>query len=859
MTNELKLYLTHIRQSLATGAATEHTHRPALATLLETFPGIHAINEPAHIACGAPDLAVLKDGFLAGHIEAKDIGADLNAVERTPQLKRYLDALPNLILTDYLEFRWYVDGAHRQTARLATLDRNNRLKSTNDDVQAVGDLLNNYLDHTPQSIATPRELAERMAHLAHLIRDIIVTAFETDHASDLLRGWRTAFAQVLVADLDQPEKTGEFADMFAQTLAYGLFSARVMDDTPQTFTRAEAQRLIPRTNPFLRDFFYQITGPQLENEPFTGFVEDLVQLLAHADMGAILEDFGRRTRQQDPTVHFYETFLAAYDPRLRAARGVFYTPDPVVSFIVRSVDQLLKTKFDLPMGLADTSKVTVKNTDPGLRVKGKETQVRKTTEIHKVLILDPATGTATFPYAIVDHIRAQFMQQGNAGMWSGYVREHLLPRIFGFELLMAPYAVAHFKLALQLAGHDLDPELRAQWAYDFASDERIGIYLTNALEGPHEHTGLPLFTQFLADESAAANEIKQDTPIMVVVGNPPYSVSSSNQGDHIQELMALYKTAVRSERNIQPLSDDYIKFIRFAHDRIERTGYGILGFITNHSYLAGLIHRGMREELLKTFDEIYIVNLHGNALLGETTPDGGKDENVFDIRQGVAIALMVKTGKGNGLATVHYADLWGERESKYSVLSANDVNTLTWETLQPTAPHYFFVPKDFGLQGEYEKEWSLISVFGTGNPRNDQGKHYGSGVKTNRDALLVDFERSDLEQRIQILADLELTDEDVKHKFGLIDSNYWNTNRERDKIRAVNWRANIIPYLHRPFDKRWAFYQPNLIEIGRGGASKFVMFHILQSNLALCTMRQVVGDEFQHIFVSQTVNDMNLL
>jgi hypothetical protein len=386
MTQSITAYLTQLRQLLATGAATEHTHRPALANLLETYPGIRAINEPTHIACGAPDLAVLKDTFLIGHIEAKDIGADLNAVERSPQLKRYLDALPNLILTDYVEFRWYVDGAHRETAHLATFDRNNKLKSTAADVQAVDALLNNFLTHTPQPITTPRELAERMAHLAHLIRDIIVTAFETDHASNLLKGWRKAFAQVLVADLDQPEKAGEFADMFAQTLAYGLFSARVASPpTPSPkfgegaggrgFTRAGAQHLIPRTNPFLRRFFYEITGPDLDDEPYAGFVDDLVQLLAHADMGAILADFGKRTRQQDPTVHFYETFLAAYDPRLRETRGVYYTPDPIVSFIVRSVDALLKSRFGLDDGLADTRTVMV-NGKP----------------LPKVLLLDPATG-----------------------------------------------------------------------------------------------------------------------------------------------------------------------------------------------------------------------------------------------------------------------------------------------------------------------------------------------------------------------------------------------------------------------------------------------------------------------------------
>ena len=582
----------------------------------ELADNVQAINEPQRSACGAPDFAVLREGLLVGHIEAKDVGVNLEATERSEQLRRYREALDNLILTDYLEFRWYVGGELRRTARLAGRDLHGALKKSREGADEVRELLADFLAHTPEPIGTPRALAERMARLAHLIQAIIVTAFERGEASETLKGWRGAFAEVLIAELDEPENVGQFADMFAQTLAYGLFSARVMAGTsPQpptaqggrgeVFSRQTAQRLIPKTNPFLRKFFYEITGPDLDDELYVGYVNDLVQLLAHADMDAILEDFGRHTRQDDPTVHFYETFLAAYDPALRERRGVYYTPTPVVSFIVRSVDALLKSKFGLPNGLADTRTITPPSIPP---------QAGRSKPMPKVLILDPATGTATFLYAVIDHIREHFMQQNNAGMWSGFVREHLLPRLFGFELLMAPYAVAHFKLAFQLAGHDLAPAQREQWAYDFASDERLGVYLTNTLEAVEEEIESlwgPL--RIVTEEAQEANKVKRDYPIMVVIGNPPYSVSSSNKSDYIEDLMDRYKTAVRSERNIQPLSDDYIKFIRFAHDRIERTGHGVIGFITNHSYLSGLIHRGMREELLKTFDEIYILNLHGNA------------------------------------------------------------------------------------------------------------------------------------------------------------------------------------------------------------------------------------------------------
>ena len=864
MTTPIKTYLTQLRQARTTGTATEHTHRPALAALLQTLdPGhIKAINEPRRIACGAPDLAVLKDSFLVGHIEAKDIGIALDTVERSEQLKRYRDALPNLILTDYVEFRWYVAGEHRQTARLARLDRRGNLKADPKGLQAVSTLLRDFIAHTPQAIATPRELAERLARLAHLIREIIVTAFETDKASPLLRGWRQAFAQVLVAGLDQPERVRDFADMFAQTLAYGLFSARVMDEAHTPFTRARAQHLIPRTNPFLRDFFYQITGPQLEDEPFAGFVEDLVQLLAQADIDEILRDFGKRTRQQDPIVHFYETFLAAYDARLRAARGVYYTPAPVVSFIVRSVDALLKSHFNLPQGLADTSKVTVKNTEPGLRVKGKTSQIRKTTEIHKVLILDPATGTATFPYAVIDHIRSQFMQQNNAGMWSGYVREHLLPRIFGFELLMAPYAVAHFKLALQLAGHDLDPEQRAQWAYDFGSDERLGIYLTNALEGPHEHTGLPIFTQFLADESAAANEIKRDLPIMIVMGNPPYSGHSSNKGKWIANLLkgklpngekttSYYEVDGKplGERNSKWLQDDYVKFIRFGQWRIEQSGGGILAFISNNGYLDNPTFRGMRQSLMETFTEIYLLDLHGNARKKESTPDGGPDENVFDIMQGVAIALFIKEPGKTDLAKVHHADLWGKRDAKYRSLGDGEVGTLQWETLQPQKPFYLFVPQDVNLLTEYRQGMKINDVFSLGS----------MGVTTARDRLTIHWSAEQIWRTVQDFIVLSVEDARQKYVLGK-DARDWKVNLAQEDIRINGPNQDSIqPILYRPFDIRYTYYT--------GKTKGFICMprrEVMRNmrsgeNIALCFIRRGRGEDIAHFFIGRHIIDKTIL
>jgi hypothetical protein len=358
--SSIEQYLNSIEHSLIAGKATEHTYRPALKALIEALAtSIIATNEPGRVECGAPDFVVSRSSgpLTIGYIETKDVGKSLDEAERSEQLGCYLRSLGNLILTDYLEFRWYVDGKHRDTARLARTDKKGRLIPDKGGEESVVSLLQSFLSHSPEPISTPKELAQRMARLTHLIRDIIIEAFEKDKASVLLKDLRRAFAATLIPDLDQPEKVAEFADMYAQTIAYGLFSARAMDLTPG-FTRQEAQRLIPKTNPFLRNFFYQITGPQMDDEPYAGFVDDLAQLLAHADMEAILAHFGKRTRREDPVVHFYETFLATYDPKLREARGVYYTPEPVVSYIVRSVDYLLRTRFGLPDGLADTATVT---------------------------------------------------------------------------------------------------------------------------------------------------------------------------------------------------------------------------------------------------------------------------------------------------------------------------------------------------------------------------------------------------------------------------------------------------------------------------------------------------------------------
>jgi hypothetical protein len=831
-------YLRAIRTNLAAGDATEHTHRPALKSLLEALrTGVQAINEPKHRTdCGAPDIRVRRKGLTLGYIECKDIGISLDDAERSDQVQRYLKHLPNVILTDYLEFRWYVDGKLRQEARSAYPVPGGKLTPDKAGTDAVRELLQAFLQHEPEEISKPKELAERMAPLTHAIRDMIVQAFQRGDASTMLAGLHDAFQRTLIPDLP----VAEFADMFAQTLAYGLFAARCNHPGPEPFKRLGAAAEIPKTNPFLRQLFETITGVDLDDEPFVGFVDDLVDLLAYSDIGAILRDFGKRTRKEDPVVHFYETFLAQYDPRLRKVRGVYFTPIPVVSYIVRSVDYLLRTRFGCPDGLADEAKITYEREER----RGDE-MVKLQDSAPRVLILDPACGTGTFLYSIVDHIRSEFQERGDAGMWSGYVREHLLPRLFGFELLMAPYAVAHLKLGMQLAAQDMPDSVRAQWAYDFSGHERLGIYLTNTLEQA-ERQAETLFgpLRAITEEANAAARIKRDLPIMVVLGNPPYAGHSANRSWEVKEgkriptfigrlVQEYYQVDGQplGERNPKWLQDDYVKFIRFAQWRIEQTGAGILAFITNHGYLDNPTFRGMRQQLARAFTDIFILDLHGSTKKKERCPDGSEDENVFDIQQGVAIGILVRHPGVRARGIVHHADLWGRRETpdtgegKSAWLSAHSVDTTSWQPLNPQPPLYAFAPQDLSLQGEYHLGSSIASVMPLGRV----------GPNSHRDHFAVGFDRGQVLDRLRELADRRAATEDLRRKYQIPDTSQWSLVTARDQIAAVpDLNTLVVKCLYRPFDLRYMIYGKAAFDRPRSEVND----HLLYPNLALITTKQ---------------------
>lgn len=804
---DITTYIKSINEQFRTGIAREHSYRPMLQQLLnEMLDGLVVTNEPARIDCGAPDFIISskKTNTPVFYIEAKDIDdRDLDGRrENKEQFNRYKKSLDHIIFTDYIDFHLYENGEWVRNVRLAEV-HGDKIDLCKDNVEDFKELINHIATTQPTPITTAKRLAEQMAAKARILASTINNAFriaesegEEEDANRQLQGQLKAFRSVLINDLT----TEGFADIYAQTVAYGMFAARLHDNTPNDFSRQEAANLIPKTNPFLRNIFQQIAGYDLD-EQIAWVVDDLVNIFLATDVQKVMKNYKKKGQHHDPMIHFYEDFLSAYNPLLRKAKGVWYTPLSVVQFIVRAVDEILKHDFNLAEGLADHSKFTHEVVNEqykkGERINGKLTKPTIRKETHRVQILDPATGTGTFLAEVVNQIYDKF--QDMQGMWQGYVNDHLLPRLHGFELLMASYAVAHLKLDMLLE----------QTGFNHAENKkRLKIYLTNSLEECHPDTG-SLWAQWLSDEASAANRIKRDCPVMVMIGNPPYSGESQNKGEWIMHLMEDYKKepggeTQLKERNPKWINDDYVKFIRLAQYYIERNKYGVIGFINPHGFLDNPTFRGMRWNLLKTFDKIYTINLHGNYKKKEVGPDGSPDENVFDIQQGVSINMFIKTGekKAKELGKVYYYDLYGKREEKYNFLTNTPFSEVKYKELNPIAPMYFFVPKDFELMEEYEKGVKVNDLFSLGS----------MGITTGHDKEMVSIQ----------------------------------------PFKS----ADNLPYCYRPFDTQWIDYDVERIARAREN----VMSHLKKANIALCLIKvNSSSDGLFKVLVSSGMTDKTIL
>ena len=825
----LEQYIDNINKRYKLGNATEHTFRGDLQQLLESIvPDIRATNEPKRQSCGAPDYILTKKEIPVGFIEAKDIGdKDLEGAKKTgnkEQFDRYKASLNNLIFTDYLDFHLYRDGQFVLKIAIGEITPKG-IKPLTENFSSFKNFIKDFCTHIGQTIKSSKRLAEMMAGKARLLSEVIekaLTSDETNHEDSTLKDQMKAFKQILIHDITPKG----FADVYAQTISYGMFAARLHDPTLPTFSRAEAAELIPKSNPFLRKLFGYIAGPDIDDR-IKWIVDSLVDIFLACNVEEILKNYGKSTKMEDPIIHFYETFLSEYDPKLRKARGVWYTPQPVVNFIVRAVDDILKTEFDLPQGLADNSKTRIKIEQQGKKVEQ---------DIHKVQILDPATGTGTFLAEVVKHIHKKFV--GQQGIWSNYVETHLLPRLNGFELLMASYAMAHLKLDLLLT----------ETGYKPTTNQRFRVYLTNSLEESHPDTGT-LFANWLSTEANEANHIKRDTPVMCVIGNPPYSGISSNNGEWISKLIEDYKyvDGVHFNERKHWLNDDYVKFLRYGQHFIEKNGSGVLAFINPHGFLDNPTFRGMRWHLLNTYDKIYTIDLHGNSKKKETAPDGSADVNVFDIMQGVSINIFIKAGKKKNkeLGKVFHFDLYGKRETKYDFLFDKSLKDITFQELKPEKPYLFFVPKSTIGSASYDKGFKVDEIFSLNNV----------GFVTANDGLNISFTEN--EQRDKVNDIIHMNENEWRRKYiRPDDAQSWKYKwAKQDAIE--NESKPLTKVAFRIFDTRYTLYTGKSGGLYARPINQVMRNFIIGENIGLVVARQCVSD-WRYVFCTKYINDFNL-
>ncbi|WP_370398189.1 type ISP restriction/modification enzyme [Tenacibaculum dicentrarchi] len=834
-------YITKINTLFITGNAREHSYRGDLQNLIMAIlPDVLVTNEPARVACGAPDYVLTRKNIPIGYIEAKDIGVDLKSKTLKEQFDRYKAGLTNLAFTDYLEFQFYRNGELTTKIAIAKIE-NEQIVGIPENFKQFTQLIKNFAQIVSQTIKSPTVLAQMMAGKAKLMANIIEKSLNKDdqneHRSNI-KSQMLSFQQMLIHDIDNKA----FADIYAQTIAYGMFAARYHDPTLESFSRQEAAELIPKSNPFLRKLFQDIAGFDLDDR-IAWIVDELVQIFLASDVADIMKNFGKSTKQEDPVVHFYETFLGEYNPALRKARGVWYTPQPVVNFIVRAVDDVLKSEFKLSKGLADTSKTTIRvKTDiANKNFKSGYKEVDK--QVHKVQILDPATGTGTFLSEVIKHLHKKF--KGQQGIWSNYVSKDLIPRLNGFELLMASYAMAHLKMDMLLTETGYKPK----------NNQRFNIFLTNSLEEAHKDSGT-LFSSWLADEADQANAIKRDAPVMCIIGNPPYSGESSNKSDWIMDLMQDYKKEPGGkiklkERNPKWINDDYVKFMRFGQHFIEKNESGVLAFINPHGFLDNPTFRGMRWNLLKTYDKIYTIDLHGNSKKKETCPDGSPDQNVFDIMQGVAITFLIKTGnkKAHELGKVFHYDLFGKRTSKYDFLNDNNLKSINFVELPNKAPNYFMVQKDFQSEEIYNKGFSINELFLIN----------GVGLTTAHDDFVI---KESKEKLLNFYQDFQNSPRDTEYlhkEFNVRKKTGWDILDGYDNIKTEKDLSKYIkPISYRPFDNRYVFYENKLV----WRTVRKVMQHFINSdNIGLAGIRtNKEKDEvgYTSVFITNNIAEARL-
>jgi len=812
----LEQYLKDLTDTTRRGDAREESYYKHLDELVKQYAEIQNIKNvdvtvlPKKTEAGNPDFRIW-DGknHITGYIEAKAPSVtNLDYIEGTEQLERYLSTFPNVILTNFYEFRLYRDGQRIAQAMIGRPVIAKKLQTTPpvENIDKFKELFDLFFSFSLPRVQTARSLAIELAKRTRFLRDEVIAVEMEENGSKghkQIIGFYEAFKKYLIGTLTEKQ----FADLYAQTITYGLFAARTRADGE--FNRRLAFDYIPHTIGILRDVFRFIS---LEEPPksLQIIVEDIAEILHVADVNKILHEYHQTGKGRDPIIHFYETFLTTYDPKIRERRGVYYTPEAVVGYIVRSIHAILKSHFGLADGLAGED----------------------------VKLLDPAGGTLTFPAEAIRLAADEFKEKYGEGGLHRWIKKHILADFYAFELMMAPYAIGHLKM-----GFIFD-----ELGYKMTDDERFKLYLTNTLEMEEiKQIAIPGLSS-LSEESYLAGKVKKEQPVLVILGNPPYSGISANINEWTERLLKEDIDGTQSYYKVdgQPLGekklwlqDDYVKFLRFAQWKIQQSGYGIVGMITNHGYLDNPTFRGMRQSLMKTFDEIYILDLHGNSLKKETTPEGGKDENVFDIRQGVAIALFIKNKKTKDPKVFHL-DKYGLREEKYEWLDKNEFNEKNYHKIKPASPWYFFIPRNTSHIQHYLKWKKINEIF----PVNV------TGIVTARDNLAIDFENNSLKNKIMMFRNKNLPDEVVRKGLKLKDNYQWKLTEQRKQFSKVDdWEKYFSKIMYRPFDVRNIYYQDNIVFRTRHE----VMRHMLEENIAIITARSNKSSEMDHFFITDSI------
>lgn len=850
----IKKYIKQINSVLDSGEATELSYRTALHNFLEELLPNHTINHEAkRVENNAPDYTIYQNELPIAHVETKNLNDNLNSSTFEEQFDKYKEAFDTVIFTNYIEFEIWKNGELDEIiAPLALVKEKSkrRIIENSDKVSDFIKLANKISAFKPTKIRSAKKLAKIMAAQAKLLENAILEALHQDLRNNNTQSYIVPlfknFKKILIHDLD--EKL--FADIYSQSITYGLFISRLSfdDAKEESFNLDNAVRYIPKTNPLLRSMFDEITGINMDYR-IKQLVNAQVEMFSAVEKDRILASFNNRGRK-DPLIHFYEDFLKEYDFETKKKMGVWYTPEPIVNFMVETVDIILESKFGLKNGLANDEYIEIRK----LRQRSTKSEKMYNHErISKIQILDPATGTGTFLSSLIRQIYTKF--QGNEGLWDTYVSESLLNRFYAFEYLMAPYVIANFKIGLQIHQTLVDKNTETNGRYP--------IYLTNTLEEAEDDVENLFSSKWLTDETKYANSVKNEKPIMVVIGNPPYNEKSANQSKYIKKLMESYKDGL-NERNPR-LDNDYIKFIRWAENLVaeevrqynwndqtnkhQKRKESVVAFITPNTFLEGKTQRIMRKHLAQSFNDIYIVNLHGSNKSGETKMG---DENVFGIESGVCITFFVKTSEEKKeLANVYYTSLFGKKKiEKFNWLRENKFDNIEWESINLEKPNYYYT-NVFGDEQRYPDDYLEITEIFNSNV---------SGFQTKNDNIAILKSEKDAHELLDDWKNKELTNEDIIDKYEHANKNgEWNLKIARRDLNDNNPKVVEIDY--RPLDKRYTFFTGEKGFIIRPRKDYFSSM-INNDNFAIVTHKenpQKRHTSFTNVTVNNNMVDNNYL